>query len=96
MNPFLLSLKVRTRPLGLHRICGRDARVLLAVLIFVGLPLSVAGESLLHWLYDLSPVLIGRYSLSDDVFALGVVAAFSLLLGVFMFIGRRLLRRFLS
>ena len=96
MNPFLLSLKVRTRPLGLHRISRRDALVIVAVIVGVGVPLSVAGDALLHWLVGLFPALAERWGAGPDTLALGVLAAYSLLLAVFMSVGGRLLPRFLS
>ena len=96
MNPFLLGLKVRTRPLGLHRISRRDAFVIVAVIVGVGVPLVAAGDALLRRLVGLFPALAGRWGVGPDTLALGVLAAYSLLLGGFMFVGGRLLRRFLS
>ncbi len=81
---------------GLREMRGRDVAAIFAMVVVVGVPLVLVQPWLLGPSGRVFSVLSSRFAVSADVLTLAGMIVYCTLLGLAMFAGDRLLRRFLS
>ena len=97
MNNYILWVKIKTRPLGLHRLRGRDGFVMAAMILLVGMPLSWVGEALTSDTGNFAASVISHFpQTNENIIAWGAVILYSLFIWLAMRIGRHILLRHLS
>ena len=79
-----------------RRLRVRDAVVIIAIILGLSVPLFLTNTCLFGSSERVSALLSAHFALSPDALTAGTMAAFCLVLALAMFVGDRILRRFLS